>query len=489
MALEIDPGFAMAYVYLAWAEHNTLDYRARDETIEKAVALADRTSQRDRLFLEAGHALFIEQDYDRHLTLLKELVQKFPDEKWAFHYLGDFYLQNRYDAAGAREQYEKWLALDPRASSAFSHLISACALMGDFEKAAELIKMHDAFLPPDAYYLLIQSMTYALMGQFDQALVKSEESLRMQPDSNFSFMNLSMVHAMREEYEESLKWADEYVAKAATTGLKSDAHGLRGFLRYWRGSYADALSDFEMADKMAEDAGSWITKANALEGKGLVHLARGEFDLSRAAFEKEFKVLVERARTWIPFHKAYLSWRLGFVAVNQGQTEAARSRLSDMRAILPEIEGRGKDLIMELADLLEGEAQLARGDLDGALAAGLKARGPVSLIWFLGTGWHFLGASSPYKDLSARVLARQGDVAKAISEYERLLKTSDPTASAFLVHPLFHYRLGLLYERAGEAVKAGAQFRLFLNLWKDADPGRPEVKDAQRRLSNLQKRP
>jgi tetratricopeptide (TPR) repeat protein len=134
MALEIDPGFAMAYVYLAWAYHNTGDHQARDETIEKAMALSGRTSQKDRLFLQAGHALFIEQDYDRHFALLKELVQRFPDEKWAFHYLGDFYLQNRYDAAGAREQYEKWLALDPREASAISHLISACAITGDFKE-------------------------------------------------------------------------------------------------------------------------------------------------------------------------------------------------------------------------------------------------------------------------------------------------------------------------------------------------------------------
>jgi len=485
MALEVDPGFAMAYVYLAWAHHNTGDFRSRDETIEKAMALADRTSQRDRLFLEAGHALFIEQDYDRHFALLKELVQKYPDEKWAFHYLGDFYLQNRYDAAAAREQYEKWLALDPRASNAISHLIIACALMRDFKKTDELIKLHNAVLPPDPYFLIMQSMTYVLMGQFDQALAKSRESLEMQPDFNMSFMNLSMVQAMRGEYGEALKWADEYAAKVATTGLKSDAHGLRGFLRYWRGSYADALRDFDLADKMAEVAGNPVTRANALEGKGLVHLARGEFDSSRTAFEKEFEVLVERVRTWMPFHKAYLSWRLGLVAAKQGRAETARARLSDMRALMPAIEGQGNGFVEELADLLEGEALLAQGDLDGALSAGQKSCGPVSLIWVIGTGWHFVGASLPYKDLTARVLARQGDVAQAISEYERLLTTSDPAVSVYLVHPLFHYRLGLLYEKTGEAAKARVQYRKFLDLWKDADPVLPEPADARERLAAL----
>jgi tetratricopeptide (TPR) repeat protein len=86
-------------------------------------------------------------------------------------------------------------------------------------------------------------------------------------------------------------------------------------------------------------------------------------------------------------------------------------------------------------------------------------------------------------DLAARVCAKKGDVAKAISEYERLF-TLDVRAP-YLVHPLYHYRLGLLYERAGEAMKAKAQYQKFLDLWKDADPGRPEVEDAKKRLASL----
>jgi tetratricopeptide (TPR) repeat protein len=282
-----------------------------------------------------------------------------------------------------------------------------------------------------------------------------------------------------------LKWADAYVSRAATSGLKSDAHGLRGFLRYWRGSYADALSDFDLADKMAEEAGNWVVRANALEGKGVVYLAQGEFALSRAAFEKELDVFVERVRTWTPFHRAYLAWRLGLLAVEQGQTEVVRARLSEMRPILPMIEGRGRSFIAELADLLEGETLLAQGDLDGALAAGKKAWETESPIWIFGTGWHFIGLSLPYVDLTARVLARKGNIAKAISEYKRLLDTSDPNEAVIFVHPPLHYRLGLLYERAGESTKAGAQYRKFLDLWKDADPNLPEVEDARRRLAAL----
>ena len=112
-ALEIDPAFAMAYVYLAWANHNTGDDKVRNETIKKAMALVNKVSQKDRLYLEAGYALFIEQDLGKHGALLEELVSKYPDEKWAFHYLGDYFMLYREDYAAAVSSVRKMAQARP----------------------------------------------------------------------------------------------------------------------------------------------------------------------------------------------------------------------------------------------------------------------------------------------------------------------------------------------------------------------------------------
>ena len=134
--------------------------------------------------------------------------------------------------------------------------------------------------------------------------------------------------------------------------------------------------------------------------------------------------------------------------------------------------------------------------MDEALAVSRKACQP---------GSPFLNDSTYFRDLLARVYAQRGEVVQAISEYERLLKPDitaevpsseysrpeSPLGAAdvvYLIHPLYHYRLGLLYEKAGEVAKAKVQYQKFLDLWKNADPGRPEVEDARERLAALEGR-
>ena len=52
---------------------------------------------------------------------------------------------------------------------------------------------------------------------------------------------------------------------------------------------------------------------------------------------------------------------------------------------------------------------------------------------------------------------------------------------------LADYHLGKLYELKGDSVKAEEHYEKFFDLWKDADPGLPELEDAKRRLAALDK--
>ncbi len=58
-----------------------------------------------------------------------------------------------------------------------------------------------------------------------------------------------------------------------------------------------------------------------------------------------------------------------------------------------------------------------------------------------------------------------------------------PTYSIWAVKA--YYLLGLAYEKSGWNNKAVAEYEEFLDIWKNADPGIPEVTDAKERLRKL----
>jgi tetratricopeptide (TPR) repeat protein len=85
----------------------------------------------------------------------------------------------------------------------------------------------------------------------------------------------------------------------------------------------------------------------------------------------------------------------------------------------------------------------------------------------------------------ARSLYESGDLDKARQEYEKItLQTTGRLGHGDLYAKAF-YMLGKIAEQQGDKARARENYRKFLDLWKDADPGLPEVEDVKKRLSSL----
>ncbi|MGB6864842.1 MAG: tetratricopeptide repeat protein, partial [Candidatus Aminicenantaceae bacterium] len=480
-AIDLDSTFAMAYYYLARAYLLTSDLRAYVEALEKAKTYSQKASDRERLYIEASYANFIEKNPQKRLRILKDIAKKYPREKWVHFELGNYYRdKNMFNQA--KEEYYKALDLDPNYGDAMNSLAYTYSDTGDFEKAIEYFEKYASVSPGDANPIDSMGEVYLRMGKLDEAIAKYKEVLEVKPDFYTTRLSIGYIYALKENYPEALKWVEQLINIALTPLLKSDGYLNKGFYHSWLGSFEQSLREFQRASDLAEEMRNEIFVARIEFMKGYVYYDMGELEFSQRSFNSWFDLFIEYMPQFEPDNTAVHSFNLGLVELKQGRIDSAKSRLSKMKSLLPEIDPSNKDQAEFLYDILQGEVLLAEGSVGNAIAILEKASplGRPPLIQLI------IPYNFPFfKDTLARAYQQNGEIDKAIAEYVRLI-TFDPDAEErCLVHPKNYYRLAQLYEQKDFKGKAIEQYEKFLGLWKDADPGIVEVEDARKRLVGL----
>ena len=85
----------------------------------------------------------------------------------------------------------------------------------------------------------------------------------------------------------------------------------------------------------------------------------------------------------------------------------------------------------------------------------------------------------------AEAYYKDGDSAKALEEYKRISSLTFSRIWDGDIYAKSFYMMGMIYERMGRKAKATENYGRFLELWKDADPGIPEIITARKRLEAI----
>ena len=483
-AVEIDPTFATAYLSLSCAYDNMFETRASHEAIEKAMMYARKATEKERLYIEADYAGYIERDQEKSIRLLQQIISKYPKEKIAHLILANTFGYD--DPDQAIEKLNKALEIDPHYGEAFNSLGLYYRYKGDFEKALELFKKYASVSPDQANPIDCLANLYFREGKVDEAVAKFKEALSVRPDFIWSTMALHYISALKEDYSEAVRLLDQLIAGMKGPGGDFFARLPKGFLWAWLGSLEKASRELEIIEETADRLGNEDMKAMVNEIKAWSYYDRGEFELSRNCFKKyeafyvqNYSDYAKNMPTGEP-SKATVSFNNGLLDLKLGRTNSAKSWLAEMRSLLP------KPKIEKDYDYnyLRGEILLAEGKPQEAIS--LLEKAPPRILISLSYGPYVVAYNFPFlKDTLARAYEQNREIDKAIAEYERLTTFGPKSGEPFLIHPRYHYRLAKLYEQKGLKAKAAERYQRFLDLWKDADPGLPEVEDARRRLAGL----
>jgi len=457
-ALEIDSTFAMAYFWLAALEPSS----ERSRLIAKAVEYSDKVSEKEKCYVKSSEA-WISGNHVEAIKELKKLVERYPEDKFAFIWLGTIYYNVLRDPEEGVGYLNKAIEIDPLYKFAYNLLAYAYNDIGDFEKSIWAINKYISMAPDEPNPYDSRADLYAHNGKLDQAIQSYKKALEIKPDFYWSLSKLGHMYLFKREYTEA-ESCYKALASSSEKDTRSVGRTYLALIPLHQGKPDEALKVLEggiTADGMEEverrQVDKHFKKATIYRDKKNLRLALEE---TKKAMEISRAVNPDAP----PSHWEY------YVRILAENNEIAKAE-EMAGALKKDIEEKDQSVMHHYWYAL-GFIEWSKGNREAALSAFEELAQATPDFWA-----HFTLAEAYFKS------ARLGE---AVAEFEKVLSRYDESRAFSALRAVkTHYLLGLAYEKSGWNKKAIEQYGEFLEIWKDADPGIPEVEDAKERLEKL----
>jgi tetratricopeptide (TPR) repeat protein/predicted Ser/Thr protein kinase len=469
-AISIDPEFAMAYRGLAAVYSNMRNREKFREYIQKAFELSGRISERERYQIQGQFYRQSEKTYDKAIEASTKLLEIYPDDTLGNNNLGMIYTSiEEWDKA--LECYKVCLAGRKDILNT-GNVAVASARKGLYDEA---IRVWEDYLQtePDAYQAHARlGWCYLFHHRFELALEEAEKAFLLNPRYEETYSLKGDAYYLMGNFRR----AEEEYRKIFELSSDKSTHFFTRFslagLFLVQGKIEKAKLELEQAVSLADELKMKAWRPGALTYRAYLISLKDPVEANK---ELEKAMILFRELDNLSDLKSSLNWQ-GLLFIRMGSLEKARRVSKELKEM---IEKGMNQKLMRLYYQLEGAIELENKNYARAIEYFSQA---VSLL---------PSQSMPsdehayFMEPLASAYYRSGDLDRAREEYEKITTLTSGRAGYGDIYARSFYMLGKICEQQGDRVKATENYGKFLDLWKDADPGFPEVEDARKRLAAL----
>ncbi len=430
---------------------------------------------RERLIIEGA---YIDPDsvssvVKEELEIFKKLLELYPDDDY-----GNYRLAVRYFQGEAYDRTEKHLKrIDDFTNNAFTF-----------------------------YHL---SNVYLHQGRYAEARDLLERGKKRFPNNFYIYQRLAELHAMQQNFDEALFWCDRGFE---VEPIQFRDSLVKGDVLFFMGDFSAAEEEYRTCLVSKNNK----TRINAAISLMQLYKAQGRYEDSRVQAETAMQTLKKNVGWDFDLLNAELSrlntrygnieeaLRLSDAVIEpsirfklQGDAYIATKQESKLEEVFEEI-----DQFVQKANSTEWALYLAQNGMERPYSKRqlkslyyLKARQALENGDYEQAIYNVEQAKELYCgvnlipadliEIFGRAYYESGDYKSAREQFEWISRMTYNRKEYGDIYAKSFYMLGKIYELLGKKTEAKRNHERFLDLWKNADPGLPDIDDARTRLAAL----
>jgi len=423
-AVELDPNFAMAWATLGVVYSNVGRNTEGAQAVMKAYDLRDRTSQREKFYIQA-------------------------------HY----YTEVTIDDEKALQVYAEWRQIYPRDTTPYDNAALAYSTLAQPEKALDFATQAHRINPHDRYAYDNMATAYEALNRFDEARSIADEAVANKFDGiavHFVLTDLAYMRGDHAAWEHELKQGEG----------TADEPFLLFFNANWQAALGKLKASHELWPRARQESISIGAKDFAAALWAFEANNDALFGYSAEARQKALQVLDLSSD---PDARIFSASVLAAV----GDLQKSASIVAGLEHAFPD------NHFLQTVSLPQVKAlqQFQKNQLSEAITT-LETLRPHEL----GTGPRGAGVAPIF--LRGTIYLKMRDGAKAAAEFQRILDHRGAAGFA-PEYSLAHLNLARAFVLQGDNAKARTSYQDFFAAWKDADQDVPILKTARSEYDKL----